>query len=169
MAEEKFFFLNLIPAGVTGQSIKIGHAGWVEVDSWSFSMTQPAQPNVGGGQPKGTMATGSFSFTMKHAGPQIFKNVAQGAHIPGPAQFDAERAGVNQSSATGVKQTGTYLTLKFYDFAIVSRNLGGDSGQKVENISIAFSKVSLGYAQVANGQLKGMTTKTYDQKSNQVT
>lgn len=169
MAEEKFFFLNLIPAGVIGQSTKVGHQQWIEVDSWSFSMSQPAQPNVGGGQPKGTMATGSFSFSMKHAGPQVFKNVAQGAHIPGPCQFDAERAGIQQTTATGTKQTGTYLTLKFWDFAIVSRNLGGDSGQKNENVSLAFSKVSLGYAQVLNGMLKGMTTKTYDQKSNQVT
>ena len=67
--EQKFFFLNLISAGVNGGSTKVGHQNWVECDSWSFSMNQAAEPNSNGGQPKSTAASGRFGFTMKHAGP----------------------------------------------------------------------------------------------------
>ena len=170
MAETpKYFYLNLQCAGITGNCQKQAHLKWIEVDSWSFTMNQPAAPVVGGGSPKGTMATGSFSFSQKHAGPQVFKNVASANHIAGPAEFDAERGGITQGSATGTSPTKPYLVLNFSDFAIVSRSLGGDSGQKTENISLAFSTVSLGYAQVLNGTLQGMVTKTYDQKQNSVT
>ena len=73
MAENtpKYFYLNLQCAGIIGNCQKQAYFQWIEVDSWSFSMTQPAQPVVGGGAPKGSMATGTFSFSMKHAGPQI--------------------------------------------------------------------------------------------------
>jgi type VI protein secretion system component Hcp len=93
--EQRFFFLNMIPAGVQGGSTKIGHVGWLEIDSWSFSMNQSAEPNSNGGQPKTTAASGRFGFTMKHAGPNIFKNVAAGSFIKGPITFEAERGGVN--------------------------------------------------------------------------
>jgi type VI protein secretion system component Hcp len=169
MAEQpKYFYFNLQSAGITGNCQKIQHLKWLEIDSWSFSLNQPAAPVVGGGSPKGSMATGSFQFSMKHAGPQVFKNVASANHIAGPAEFDAERGGVNQGSAVGTSPTKPYLTLQFSDFAIVSRSLGGDSGQKSENIGIAFSTVSLGYAQVVNGTMQGMVTKTYNQKQNNV-
>jgi type VI protein secretion system component Hcp len=164
----KYFYLNLQCAGITGNCQKQAHLKWLEIDSWSFSMTQPAQPVVGGGAPKGTMATGSFSFTMKHAGPQVFKNVAQANHIAGPAEFDAERGGITQGSAINTSPTKPYLVLQFSDFAIVGRNLGGDSGQKIERITLAFSTVSLGYAQVVNGTMQGIVTKTYYQKQNSV-
>jgi type VI protein secretion system component Hcp len=169
MAEQpKYFYLNLQCAGITGNCQKQNHLKWLELDSWSFSMTQPAQPVVGGGSPKGSMATGTFSFTIKHAGPQIFKQVASGAHIAGPAEFNAERGGVNQGTGTGSNPFGVYFKLLFSDFAIVSRSLGGDSGQKTENISLAFSQVTLGYAQLQGGQLMGMVDKTYNMKQNNV-
>jgi hypothetical protein len=128
-------------------------------------MTQPAKPVVGGGAPKGAMATGTFHFEQKHAGPQIFINVATANHIAGPAQFDALRGGLTQGSAIGAPPLKPYLTLQFWDFAIVGRDISGGSGIKDESITFAFSKVSLGYAQVLNGVMQGMVTKTYDQKS----
>jgi type VI protein secretion system component Hcp len=169
MAEQpKYFYLNLQCAGITGNCQKQAHLKWLEVDSWSFSISQQAAPVVGGGSPKGSKATGTFIFTQKHAGPQVFKNVASAAHIAGPAEFDAERGGINQGSAVGTSPTKPYLVLNFSDFAIVGRSLGGDSGQKSETITLAFSTVSLGYAQVVNGVMQGLVTKTYQQKDNSV-
>jgi type VI protein secretion system component Hcp len=155
-------------AGITGNCQKTAHLQWLEVDSWSFSLTQPAMPVVGGGAPKGAMATGSFHFDQKHSGPMIFQNVSTANHIAGPAEFDAERGGMAQASGVGTSPTKPYLILQFWDFAIVGRDLQGGSGQKDESITFAFSKVSLGYAQVLNGTMQGTVTKTYDQKSGQV-
>lgn len=168
MAEEqRFFFLNMIPAGVQGGSTKVGHVGWLEIDSWSFMMNQTAEPNVGGGQPKSTAASGRFGFTMKHAGPNIFKNVASGAFIAGPITFEAERGGVTVAAGTGTKPTSTYLRLVFSNLAITSRNLGGGDGQKTENIELTFTTVQYNYSQVLNGSPQAMITKNYDVKTNQ--
>jgi type VI protein secretion system component Hcp len=142
---------------------------WTEVDSWSFSMSQPADPTVGAKRGKGTMATGTFSFSMKHSGPQVFKSVATGAHIQGPATFVAERAGVAQGSAIGQNPNKQYLNLIFQDFVLTGRDIGGEAGQKTENVSVSFTVVGLGYAQVKDGQIQPMTTKMYDQKSLLVT
>jgi type VI protein secretion system component Hcp len=165
--EQRFFFLNMIPAGVQGGSTKVGHVGWLEIDSWSFSMNQTAEPNSNGGQPKTTAASGRFGFTMKHAGPNIFKNVASGSFIPGPITFEAERGGVNVAAGTGAKTTTTYLRLVFSDLAITSRSLGGGDGQKTENIELTFTKVQYSYAQVINGAPQAMIVKSYDVKQNQ--
>jgi len=168
MANKQFYF-DLTAAGINGLSMRSDYPKWIEVDSWSFSMTQPADPAVGARKGKGSMATGTFSFTMKHSGPQVYKNVASGAHIPGPATFVAERAGVQVGSATGKNPNAVYLKLQFSDFALVSQDLGGESGQKTENVTLSFTVVSLGYAPVVQGNLQSMTTKTYDQKSLKLT
>jgi type VI protein secretion system component Hcp len=164
----RFFFLNLIPAGVQGGSTKSGHANWLELDSWSFTMNQTAEPNAKGGRPTTTSATGSFSFRVSHNGPQLFKNVATGNFITAPIIFEAERAGVQQGSATGVKSTTTYLRLTFTGTVIAGRCISGDQGEKTEDISLSFETVALGYAQIVAGNAQGIVTKTYDVKSNQV-
>jgi len=167
--DQRFFFLDLRSAGVQGASTKITHEGWLELDSWTFTMTQSAEPNVGGGQPKGTAASGRFGFSIKHAGPQVFKNVAQGANIAGPVTFEAERGGINVGSATGTKPTATYLRLVFNNLVVSGRSLAGDSTQKMEHIELTFQIVAFSYAQILNGSAGPMTTKTYDVKQNMVT
>jgi type VI protein secretion system component Hcp len=168
--DQRFFFLDLKNAGIpNGGSLKKGHEGWVELDSWTFSMNQAAEANVGGGQPKGTAASGRFGFTIKHAGPLIFKTAASGAFIKGPVTFEAERAGVNVGSGAGVKDTTTYLRLIFNDLVVSGRSLAGDSTQKSEHIELAFQKVTFAYAQILNGNAQAMLQKSYDMKANQVT
>ncbi len=165
---QRFFFLNLIPAGVKGGCTKQNHIDWLELDSWSFSMNQTAEPNVKGGRPTTTSATGTFGFSITHNGPQLFKNVANGNFINGPIVFEAERGGVQQGSATGVKATTTYLRLTFNNVVIAGRHLSGGQGQKTEQIELSFEQVSFGYAQIINGIAQAMLTKTYDVKSNMV-
>lgn len=165
--DQRFFFLDLTSAGVKGGSTKIGHQNWLEIDSWSFSMNQAAEPNSNGGQPKSTAASGRFGFTMKHAGPQVYKLVASGSFIPGPITFNAERGGINVPAGTGTKPTVTYLSLVFQNLAITSRNLGGGDGQKTENIEFTFTQVQYIYTQVLNGAPQAAITKSYNVKTNQ--
>lgn len=168
--DQKFFFLDLSKAGIpNGGSTKKGHEGWVELDSWTFSMNQNAEPNVAGGQPRGTAASGRFGFTVKHWGPLIFKLAASGAYIQGPVTFEAERAGVNVGSAAGVKDSATYLRLTFHNLVVSGRSLAGDSTQKSEHIELSFQSVTFGYAQIVAGNAQAMLQKSYDVKKNQVT
>jgi type VI protein secretion system component Hcp len=164
--EQKFFFLDLTKAGVQGGSTKIGHQGWLEIDSWSFSMNQAAEPNSNGGQPKSTAASGRFGFTMKHAGPQVYKLAASGSFIAGPITFEAERGGINVAAGVGTKPTVTYLRLVFNNLAVTSRNLGGGDGQKIESIEFTFQQVQYSYTQVLNGSPQAAITKSYDVKQN---
>jgi type VI protein secretion system component Hcp len=166
--EQRFFFLNMIPAGVRGGSTKVGHEGWFEIDNWRFHMKQKAEPNTNGGQPKTTAASGSFGFTMKHSGPNIFKLVAGSHFIKGPITFEAERGGINTVAAAGTKPTLTYLRLVFTDLAVTSRVISGGDGQKVEDVELTFTKVQYNYWQVIDGASQAVAQKSYDVKMNQV-
>ncbi len=169
--DQRFFFLDLKTAQVVpdGGSDKSGHEGWLELDSWTFSMNQAAEPNVAGGAPKGTAASGRFGFTIKHNGPMLFKSAAGGQFIAGPVTFEAERGGINVAAATGAKTTATYLRLVFNNLVISGRSLAGDSTQKSEHIEFAFQSVQLSYSQIVSGTAGPMLSKGYDVKRNQVT
>jgi type VI protein secretion system component Hcp len=161
MADQRFFFLDLRPAGVTdGGCIKTGHVKWAELDNWSFSMHQSAEPNVQGGRPDKTSASGAFSFSIKHYGPALFKACSSGTFIPGPIVFEAERGGLTSGLS------GVYLQLKFSNVVVSSRSLSGDHGDKTEGIELTFQTVSMTYKQVVNGALSSGVTKSYDSKTN---
>lgn len=164
MADQRFFFLDLRPAGVVdGGCIKAGHQKWAELDNWHFSMHQSAEPNVKGGRPAKTSASGSFSFSIKHNGPALFKVCAAGMFIPGPITFEAERGGLTG----GVN--GVYFQLLFSNAIVSSRSISGDDGDKSEDIEITFQNVSMTYKQVLNGALQSGLTKSYDSKTNSTT
>src|ERR1017187_9355972 len=76
--DQKYFFLNMISAGVHGGSPKANHLAWLELDNWDFSMNQTADPNVKGGRPSKTSATGRFGFSIVHNGPYLFSLAARG-------------------------------------------------------------------------------------------
>lgn len=165
--EQRYFFLDLTGAQVKGGSLKAGHPDWLELDNWDFSMNQTADPNVKGGRPSKTSATGRFGFSIVHNGPALFKLAASGQYISTPIKFEAERSGL--SAAAGGGSTGVYLQLIFTKTVVSHRSLSGDDGQKMEHIELVFEKVSMTYRQVVNGILGPPMTKTYDAKSNKVT
>lgn len=158
--DQRFFFLDLTGAGVQGGSKKTGHKDWLELDDWDFSMNQSADPNVKGGRPTKTAATGRFGFTIKHNGPRLFKLTSTGEFLPTSVTFEAERAGLTSG------QTGVYLRLKFDKVVVSNRHLSGDDGQKAEHIELAFQSVEMTYRQVIDGSLGPALTKSYDAKQN---
>ena len=167
MAEgQKYFFLNMIAAGVHGGSPKANHKDWLELDNWDFSMNQTADPNVKGGRPSKTSATGRFGFTIVHNGPVLFNLCASGQYIDSPIVFEAERSGLTGAGATS---TGVYLQLTFNRSVVSHRSLSGDEGQKMEHIELVFQSVQMMYRQVVAGALGPAVTKSYDAKLNQVT
>ena len=165
--DQRFFFLNLTQAGVKGGSQKVGHSDWLELDNWDFSMNQTADPNVKGGRPTKTSATGRFGFSIKHNGPQMFKLCASGQYINTPVTFEAERAGLQSAGAQS--STMVYFQLVFNRVVVSHRGLSGDDGQKVEHIELVFERVDMMYKQVVNGMLGSAIAKSYDAKANRVT
>jgi type VI protein secretion system component Hcp len=164
--DQRFFFLNMTQAGVKGGSTKTGHPDWLELDNWDFSMNQTADPNVKGGRPTKTSATGRFGFSIKHNGPQLFKLAATGQFINTPITFEAERAGLQSAGAQSSSMV--YFQLVFNRAVVSHRSVSGDDGQKTEHIELVFEKVDMTYKQVINGMLGSAIPKSYDAKSNQV-
>jgi len=168
-SDQKYFFLNMIGAGVHGGSPKANHLDWLELDNWDFSMNQTADPNSKGGRPSKTSAVGRFGFSIVHNGPMLFKLAASGQYIgqTTPVVFEAERSGL--TAGAGGTGTGVYLQLIFTKVVVSHRGLSGNDGQKTEHIDLVFEKVSMTYKQVVNGVLGPAMTKTYDAKTNKVT
>jgi type VI protein secretion system component Hcp len=166
--DQKYFFLNLLPALIHGASPKANHLDWFELDNWDFSMNQTADANVKGGRPSKTSAVGRFGFSIVHNGPYLFQLAASGQFIgeTTPITFEAERSGL--TTGGGATGTGVYFQLIFKKVVVSHRSLSGDDGLKMEHIELVFEHVSMMYKQVVNGVLGSANTKTYDAKSNQV-
>ena len=107
---QRYFFLNMIAAGVNGGSPKASHINWLELDNWDFSMNQTADPNVKGGRPSKTSATGRFGFSIVHNGPTLFKLAASGQYINTPIVFEAERSRRWRTSRSCCQATSTQMT-----------------------------------------------------------
>jgi type VI protein secretion system component Hcp len=163
---QKYFFLNMIKAGIQGGSPKANHLNWLELDNWDFSMNQTADPNVKGGRPSKTSAVGRFGFSIIHNGPYLFRLAASGQYLDDPIYFEAERSGL---VGGGGASTGVYLQLIFTRTVVSHRSISGDDGQKTEHIELVFQSVQMSYRQVVKGALQGPITKKYDAKSNKVT
>jgi type VI protein secretion system component Hcp len=157
--DQRFFFLDLTAAGVHGGSQKAGHTDWLELDDWNFSMQQTANPNVKGGRPSQTAASGRFGFTIKHNGPMLFKLASTGTMITAPITFQAERAG------TTAGQTQVYFQLVFTNIVVASRAISGDDGDKTEQIDLSFESVNMTYWQIVRGSPGPAITHTYNVKS----
>lgn len=167
MADQVFFFLDMYTsAQVVGSSERVGTQKWLELDSWSFSMQQNADPNVGGGKPKTTAAAGRFTFTIKYAGPAIFKHCSIGSMITGAITFRAFRGGLVTTGAPGTQPTTPYFELVFTNTVVAGRSLSGGSGDKTENIELAFQSVKMTYWQILAGMTQPALTKQYDMKTN---
>jgi type VI protein secretion system component Hcp len=163
---QRYFFLNMIAAGVNGGSPKASHINWLELGNWNFSMNQMADPNTKGGRPSKTAATGRFGFSIVHNGPALFGLCSSGSYISSPITFEAERSGLTGGGATS---TAVYLQLIFNRTVVSHRSLSGDDGQKTEHIELVFQSVQMTYRQVVAGALGPPITRLYDAKLNQVT
>jgi type VI protein secretion system component Hcp len=166
MADQKFFFLDMTKAGVPkGGSDKLDTQNWLELDSWNFSMHQSADANVKSGNVTTTSASGSFSFSIKHNGPELFRQVVNSIKTTNPVTFRAYRGGL-QTSGTGGTPITKYFELIFNNLVVAGRHLSGDEGQKDESIELAFQTVAMSYWDVGTGTPTLVATKTYDTKTN---
>jgi type VI secretion system secreted protein Hcp len=171
MADQQLFFINLIPSGINGESLKQTHLKWMEAQSWSFHMHQTADHSLGASAGTGTAAVGSFSFerVFDEASPRLFDRVSRGTHMPSMT-FEAERQGQQQANdGVGSIPTFVYFQLIFTDVVVTNRSTSWTDGSRgTEGLSFAFGQVSLTYKMLTTqGTVQNIATKTYNVKQNQ--
>src|SRR5271168_4364876 len=84
-------YLNI--AGVNGESQAVGMTNYIELDSYSFGASNPADVG-GGGLSAGKCSLSDFSFScaIDSASWQILKNLYAGTHI-GQSIFKSRKSG----------------------------------------------------------------------------
>lgn len=159
------FFLKL--DGVEGESEDSKHAKEIEILSFSFGGDNTGTSSHGGGAGSGKVNLGDFKFVklFDKASSNLFKRVANGAHIAS--------AILTCRKPTGDGGQQEYLTVKFFDVLVSSYTCGGSGGSHpipTESISLNFTKIEFDYKpQKADGSLGPSVVTSWDTKKNTAT
>jgi len=148
---------------IQGESLDAKHKGEIEVQAWSWGVSQSSSiiPGAGGGAGTGKAAFQDFQFThsMDKASPNLLKACATGQHIQ-DATITIRKAGGGQQE---------YLIIKMTDVVItnVQPNSPGGSSALVEHVGLQFAKVDLEYKpQKPDGSLDAGVHFVFDIKNN---
>jgi type VI secretion system secreted protein Hcp len=143
---------------IKGESLDSKHKDEIEVLSYSWGVSNAGSMGYGsgGGEGKATFQDISFVHMVDKATPVLMQACATGVHLK-DATITHRKSGKGQQE---------YLIVKLNDVIVTSVAHGGsgDTGQ-TENVSMAFSKVSLEYkAQKPDGSLDAGVFFKYDIK-----
>ncbi len=140
----------LLITGVNGESQNPNFANNIELDSYSFGASNPA--DVGGsGLSAGKCSLSDFSFTcaLDSSSWQIVKNLYAGTHIP-TCTFSGCKAG-------GGGSTYMYIQVVMTNCYLTSQSTGGGSqGVPSQSVSIAYAQIE--YQYYTQDTSKGTTT-----------
>ena len=153
------YFLKI--DGIEGESTDSKHAGWIDVDSWSWGESHPAAPATGGGGGgTGKVSFRDFFFTTRvsKGSPKLFLACASGQHLK-EARLVGRKVGKDQQE---------FLTWTFSDVLVSSYQTGGtEQALPVDQVSLNASKVTVSYkTQKADGSLDAAVTAGWDSKTN---
>jgi type VI secretion system secreted protein Hcp len=134
----------LLIKGVKGESVaqglpSPGSDGYIELDSFSFGASNPADVG-GGGLSAGKCSLSDFSFScaLDSSSYQILKNLYTGAHIA-TVTFLSRKS-------TGAATPFTYIQSVMTNCYITSHGTGGgSSGVPSQSVSIAYEQIYFQY------------------------
>lgn len=138
------------PGFVTGESQNPNFLNQIELDSFSFGASNPA--DIGGqGLASGKCSLSDFSFTcaLDSSSWQIVKNLYAGTHID-QCTFSGCKAG-------GDKNTYTYIQVLMKNCFVTSHATGGGS-QGVPSQSVSIACADITYQYYTQDTTKGTTT-----------
>src|ERR1700721_2638140 len=132
MASDYFLLIN----GVTGESQAVGMpAGNIELDSFSFGASNPADVG-GGGLSAGKCSLSDFSFScaLDSSSFQMLTDLYAGTHVA-TCTFTGRKSG-------GGGNPYNYLVVPLPNCYITSQSTGGGStGMPTQSVSIAYEQI----------------------------
>ena len=158
--------------GIKGESADSKHKGEIDIESFSWGMSQTGVSATGGGGGAGKVKVHDISFQKKTdaSSPLLFLNCANGAHIK-EATFVVRKAGGTQLEFLKIKLTDVLIssykphgTDGTIDWGDGSAGTAADDwqAQTVENqipsetFSLNYAKIEYSYqAQGADGKAQG--------------
>jgi len=145
---------------IKGESHDSKHQDEIEVLSFSWGVTNPANFKAGGGAGKATFTDLSFLHNIDKASPNLLQACATGAHLK-EATITQRKAGKGQQE---------YLIIKMNDVVVTGVAIADSSGVAgSETVSMAFAKVDLEYKpQKPDGSLDAGIHFKFDIKTNKV-
>jgi type VI secretion system secreted protein Hcp len=157
MAQDIFLKIS----GINGESNDSLHKGEIEISTFEWSVSQPANlhSGSGGGSGKATVGDLKLEHEIDRASPNLLKYCLTGKHIP-EAVLVVRKAGGNPLE---------YFKLTISDVMVVGVYMLAASGSSgvLEHFSLAFSKVSQEYVlQNAQGGSAGMVRSAFDIRAN---
>lgn len=144
-------------AKMDGEATDEKHKGELEIESYSWGVSNSGTAGHGGGAGAGKAQHQDFHFVKKvdKASPKLMLACSTGEHIP-EATLSIRKAGGTQHD---------YLIYKFNDCLISSYSIGGSGGDVIptEQFSMNFAKVNMEYKeQKSDGSLGGSVKQGYD-------
>ena len=154
------YFLQI--DGIKGEAGDSKHAGEIEIDSFSWGVSNAGTHSSGSGGGAGKASFQDIHFTAKvnKASPQLMQACAQGTHI-GKATLTVRKQGGDQQE---------YYTVILTDVLISSYQAGGHDGANsvpTDSFSLNFTKVCFDYKpQKKDGSLDAPQHGGWDLKTN---
>jgi type VI secretion system secreted protein Hcp len=159
------YYLLVSGGDIKGESQAEGMTDNIELDSWSYGMSNPA--SLGGkglAAGKASLSDFSCSFSLDSASPKMVQALTKGTHIDS-ATFTGRKTG-------GGGTPYTYLTVTMTHCFITGFSTGGGStGTPPASLSMAFEQIKYEYftQDTASGSVTNAGTATYDIKAVQTT
>jgi type VI secretion system secreted protein Hcp len=146
--------------GIQGESSDSKHKNEIEIENYSFGVSQQGAASHGGGMGAGKAHFQDFSFSKRidKATPNLFVAAATGRHIS-EALLTVRKAGGEQQE---------YFKVTLTDVLISSYSTSGNEGAiPLESIALNFSEAKIEYSpQSKSGSLEGAITGGYNVKEN---
>jgi type VI secretion system secreted protein Hcp len=157
MAADIFLKLD----GIAGESLDDKHRNEIEVESFSWGVSQSGTLAFGSGGGEGKAQFQDFHFTTgaSKASPALFKACATGVHLK-EAVLTVRKAGDDRPL--------DYYFVKMNDVLVSSYQSGGHGGANpTESLSLNFAKIEFSFApQKPDGSLDAKITAGWDLKAN---
>lgn len=154
------YFLKM--EGIQGESQDAKHKGEIEIESFSWGLSQTGTLAAGGGGGAGKVQFQDFHFTTRvsKASPSLMLGCATGQHIK-EGTLIARKAGQEQQE---------FIKITLTDILVSSYQSGGSSGSDTlptDQFSLNFAKVEFAYyPQKADGSLDAPVKGGWDLKAN---
>jgi type VI secretion system secreted protein Hcp len=147
--------------GIEGESTDAAHKGEIDVQAWSWGVSQTGgAPGSGGGSGKADFQDFHFVARISKASPQLFLACATSTHHKVAALSGVRSAGKSKAA--------DFLKYKLSDVQVTSvQHSDGESGPPMEQFSLNYSKFEISYSpQTATGQLGPAVVAGFDLKQN---